>query len=103
MLHNVCYIHLGSSETDVSLDFNPFTQTQSTHLEFALVNRNGSVKPGFALTLNPSNWTVSRPLELSPLTQLDHIPSNIDGLARSSPKWNLGNAFNEMVSATVKS
>ena len=53
--------------------------------------------------LKPANWAAPRLPRISPLTQLDHIPSNIDGLARSSPKWNLGNAFNEMVSATVKS
>lgn len=102
-MHNVCYIHLRSSKTDAGFCSNSFIQTQSTHLEFALMCRTCSVTPGFAPTLNPSNWPVSRHPEMSPLTQLDHIPSNIDGLARSSPRWNLGNAFNDRVRATVKS
>jgi len=67
---------------------------------------------GHTVTETREIWPRSETLKLgsapepsneSPLTPSAHIPSNIDGLARSSPKWNRGNALSEMVSATVKS
>ena len=39
----------------------------------------------------------------TPGRRADHMPNSIDGFVLSCPSLNLGNAFNERVSATVKS